>query len=82
MNSEDAVAEFERKYEKEKPMYKAWGEYVLEYIKKQLHLSLQEQQQIIKILFPPRVKDTDSIYCKGILQKRQKLYRSDKSDNR
>ena len=69
MNSEDAVAEFERKYEKEKPMYKACGEYVLEYIKKQLHLSLQEQQQIIKVLFPPRVKDTDSIIAKAFYRK-------------
>lgn len=72
MDSNKAVVEFEEKYEAEKPMYKAWGEYVAQYILDQMNLSSSEKQQIIKMPVKPRVKDTESIIAKAFFRNGKK----------
>lgn len=68
MDKSKAIIEFEKEYEAEKPMYKAWGEYVAQYIMEQLDYSASEKQHIIKMPVEPRVKDTDSIIAKAFFR--------------
>ncbi len=68
MDNNKAVIEFQKKYEAEKPMYKAWGDFVAQYIMEHLNLSSSEKQHIIKIPVEPRVKDTESIIAKAFFR--------------
>lgn len=68
MNNKDAVSEFVNRYEAEKPMYNAWGEFVYKNIVEQLNMSKQELDRLIKIRVEPRVKSNDSIVEKAFFR--------------
>lgn len=59
--------EFKERYEAEKPIYEAWGEYVKERIVGQLS-KIVDVELFIKIKPEPRVKDTKSIIAKAFLR--------------
>ena len=67
MSSEERIIQFREKYEKEKPMYKAWGNYVKEYILSQVSKLPYSKDSIIKIPVKVRVKDIESITAKAFL---------------
>ena len=61
--------EFLELYEKEKPMYKAWGYYVKNYIDQKLNLSKEDYYRVVKIPVEPRVKGTASLVQKAFVRK-------------
>lgn len=75
MNSQE---QFEKQYEKDKPMYLAWGNFVVDYIFQQLDLSLVEYEKLIKIPVKPRVKETASLIQKAFF--RNKNYKNPYND--
>lgn len=75
MNSQE---QFETQYEKDKPMYLAWGNFVKDYIFQQLNLSLVEYNKLIKIPVEPRVKETASLVQKAFF--RNKSYKDPYND--
>ncbi len=62
--------EFEKQYEKDKPMYYAWGKFVAEYVIYKLNLSQVEYDKLIKIPVEPRVKETASLVQKAFFRKK------------
>lgn len=64
----DAQEEFLARYEKEKPMFKAWGDYVLKYIYDELNKLELDIAKIIKIKVEPRVKEINSILEKAFFR--------------
>ena len=60
--------EFERQYEKDKPMYLTWGKFVANYIIQQLDLSPAEYNKLIKIPVEPRIKETASLVQKAFFR--------------
>lgn len=68
----DSKEEFLKKYEEEKPMFVAWGNYVQEYIYNELGKSSEDISKIIKIKCDPRIKDNDSIIAKAFFRKNYK----------
>lgn len=62
--------EFEKQYEKDKPMYYAWGKFVAEYVICKLNLSQVEYNKLIKIPVEPRVKETSSLVQKAFFRKK------------
>ncbi len=68
MSNEERIIQFRAIYEKEKPMYEAWGICVKEYILDQLNKSLYDVESIIKIPVTVRVKDTESMTAKAFMR--------------
>ncbi len=68
MSNEERIIQFREKYEKEKPMYKAWGNYVKEYILSQVSKLPYSKDSIIKIPVKVRVKDIESITAKAFFR--------------
>ena len=66
--SKDKTSQFRTIYETQKPMYKAWGEYVKEYILRCLNESGYDCDSILKIPVNVRVKDTESIIAKAFFR--------------
>ena len=60
---------FLKRYEEEKPMFKAWGNYVQKYIYNELKKDSKDISKIIKIECGPRIKDNNSIIAKAFLRK-------------
>lgn len=61
--------EFLELYKKEKPMYKAWGDYVKDYIDQKLHIGTPEYDRMVKIPVKPRIKDEGSLVQKAFIRK-------------
>lgn len=62
--------QFERKFIEERPMYKAWGEYIKSYIYDELNkLYGVDIDKILKMPINPRVKKLDSIIHKAFYRK-------------
>lgn len=70
MNRQEQI---EEQYEKEKPMYLAWGKFVVNSIFRQLDLSPVEYNKLIKIPVEPRLKETASLVQKAFF--RNKAYK-------
>lgn len=70
MNRQEQI---EEQYEKEKPMYLAWGKFVVNSIFRQLDLSPVEYNKLIKIPVKPRLKETASLVQKAFF--RNKAYK-------
>ena len=68
-NSNISVEDFIKRYESEKNMYNAWGEFVADYVIKELELLKYNTDSLIKIPVKPRVKETDSIIEKAFIRK-------------
>ena len=66
--SKDKTSQFRTIYETQKPMYKAWGEYVKEYILRCLNELGYDNDSILKIPVNVRVKDTESIIAKAFFR--------------
>lgn len=65
MNRQEQI---EEQYEKEKPMYLAWGKFVVNSIFRQLDLSPVEYNKLIKIPVEPRLKETASLVQKAFFR--------------
>lgn len=57
--------EFRTKYETEKHIFQAWGDYVSQTILATLSAAGQDPHKLLKIISSPRVKDTESIIAKA-----------------
>lgn len=66
----DSQETFLKRYEDEKPMFDAWGNYVQKYIYSELEKTTKDISKIIKIKCDPRVKDNDSIIAKAFFRKK------------
>lgn len=65
------IERFTKRYEKDIPMYKAWGEYVQKKIEEKLDWKTDMYQRVIKIPVEPRVKTIDSIITKAFFRNKE-----------
>lgn len=63
--------EFTKKYEKDIPMYEAWGKYVKNKIEDNLAWDTNMYQRAIKIQVEPRIKTIDSIITKAFFRNKE-----------
>jgi ppGpp synthetase/RelA/SpoT-type nucleotidyltranferase len=57
--------EFKKKWKSEKPIYQAWGEYVVDFIKNELKEKGKDLESFLKIPVKCRLKEDDSIVDKA-----------------